>query len=321
MDRNPEDADAPRIPAPRRRRGLARELLPPLLILGIAGSILAYRAAAPRWDGVGPIGWSRPVAEPAPAAATGPSHLAGPGKLVVREKVAPAPTPTPTPKPEAKPEPPAPEPVALAKAEPTPDPEPPAPRPEPEVSPAMVKADLAMEAEKKRHEAADAQMLRQSVAARGRLEQLRRAGKVATDPKTARDERREFLTQLQRAVRDGGQRAPEMVRELESRFRREPSPVASDRFVRVQQAGSIQRLARDQKVLLLRRIDLPEPIILDILAREVVQRVGTRQGPKSRDEALLVAARQLLHVPLAPPDPAPPPDRPVAAAPPPLPAR
>ncbi|HWE37228.1 MAG TPA: hypothetical protein VG406_11735 [Isosphaeraceae bacterium] len=303
MERNPEVADAADrlIPAPRRRRRLARELLPPIAILTIAGSILTYRALAPRWSGVGPVGWSRPAAEAAPAAPSGPSHLAGPGKLVVREQVAPKPEPKPEPKPV---EPPA---VALAKAEPEAAP----PSAEPTVGAERVKAELAMEVEKRRKDEVEAILMKRAIAERGRREELRKAGKVETDPKTARDERREFLVELSRIVRAGGDRAAAQVLELRDRFRREPSPKTVALLERAHRGG-LHKLGRDQKVAFYRRIGVPEPEILRILTRQEAFRVGTREGPRNLDDALLLAARQLLRVPLAPPNPAPPPDRPVA---------
>jgi len=48
---------------------------------------------------------------------------------------------------------------------------------------------------------------------------------------------------------------------------------------------------------MMRRLGLPEPIILDALTRDAARSLKTRGGPRDMDEVRALAGRQLLAIP------------------------
>lgn len=51
---------------------------------------------------------------------------------------------------------------------------------------------------------------------------------------------------------------------------------------------------------MMRRLGLPEPIILDALTRDASRSLKTRGGPRDMDEVRALAGRQLLAIPPSP---------------------
>jgi hypothetical protein len=114
----------------------------------------------------------------------------------------------------------------------------------------------------------------------------------------AQDERDPFLKELRFRVLNLGMQAGPEIANLCKQFGRETSPVIRETVVRVLKRSV--RLSREAKIETMRRLGLPEPMILDYLSNELDHLRGSREGPRDRNEVRVLAARILLKVPLTP---------------------
>jgi hypothetical protein len=67
-----------------------------------------------------------------------------------------------------------------------------------------------------------------------------------------------------------------------------------ERYGRADQIWRFARVSQETKVRLIRALDLPESVILDLLSNNLHVLVKTRNGPRDENEVRVWAARQLL---------------------------
>ncbi len=304
FDDHPDlDGPAPGPPSPvvvvHERPGWSSLLLPPCLVLLAAMIVLELRPRGPDPS------FLRPTMPPPVAGLARPSPPTEAPPVVVRAE--PAPTPAPAPADEPAPPPPAPAPPAIVAEAPAPpaavvaaeaagpwvaqdlDPE---PLPEP---PAQGLEDFAREAERLRLQELRMEALRAEVERDERVAALRRA-------KTARAD---FHADLRAILAAGPTGAAESIEALCDRHGRGTADEVERALARAR-ANRAGRLARRDRIAMLRRLGLPEAMILDDLAHDQARLIGSRTGPADRPDALVRAARLLLSNP---------PQAPVAARP------
>lgn len=276
-----------------------RHLLPPALILATAGWIHALRPEAPPWPEADRIAArqtsdaaesSTPI--PAPAAPI-PASVSAPAPAVADVPDARGPLPDP------QPDPPAP---ALPKPKPKREPVPlgfrplgdiddAEPRPEPDGDAQAVR-DLRRELERRERREeralADGRPVRDQAPGAGGPQEMAR---------TLRDEFHRKLRHLlaQRDLpRDRMAREIQLLRtahlfDVTDEVRKAAGRVLTDSGAR---RGPSQSSA--QIVKSLRRLGVPEPVVLEFLFSREVKTVGSRSGPRDVHDAWIKAARDLL---------------------------
>jgi hypothetical protein len=110
-----------------------------------------------------------------------------------------------------------------------------------------------------------------------------------------------FHNDLRNAVVQQGNKAGPVIEALCERHGRSTFPEIEKRVGRLL-ATSYGRFGYKAKVAMMRDFGLPETMILDYIASNVDRRsLGTRGGPRSKDEVWVHAARLLLTMPPSPP--------------------
>ncbi len=123
-------------------------------------------------------------------------------------------------------------------------------------------------------------------------ENNQRLAQQQEDLQTLRDdERRQFLEELRMTLKVYGRKAGPQIEELSLRAGRDEDPVKLKRAYRVIGSG---RGTQQSKVLQLRALGVSESVILDFLANELNHDLGARNGPRSRNDVWIHAARLLL---------------------------
>jgi hypothetical protein len=118
----------------------------------------------------------------------------------------------------------------------------------------------------------------------------------------AQDERIPFQKDLDFRVKKLGMQAGPEINNLCERYGRITSPVIHDAVLLALKRNI--RMTRELKVEMMRRLGLPEPLILDYLAHELDKTTKkTRGGPRDSNEVRVLAARLLLAIPISPPPP------------------
>jgi hypothetical protein len=305
------------------------------VILVAAAAILSWRPPEPEWAAaasapaaptgaaepkggvplvvrVAPLpeaGTPVPVVEPSPAAAPAPGAAAQgvsplelltaadarPAGAVAADPPAPAPAPAPAVAEAAAPVPapaPDPAPVPFAVAVPH-DP----------VQTQLAMAGIAAEVERKRAEVAQTAALRDSVLD---LERRRLAEQMEAERRAAEEHRVTFRRELARLLQQQGDGAGAAIWALAESRHAEPSPVAEKAIAAaIQGAKAKGKLDRAGRVAIFRAYGLDETVILAELVREQVGLMPSRRGPRTREEAIVRAARALLALrPEAAPAPA-----------------
>jgi hypothetical protein len=116
------------------------------------------------------------------------------------------------------------------------------------------------------------------------------------------DERSKFRDELRMLLEVHGNRAGKEIEALSSRAGRDDDPARKARALHVLgMSGTSQKT----KVRQLRAIGMPESVILDYIANQLDKTLGTRNGPRSRDEIWVLAARRLLTYEVNPTPPRP----------------
>ncbi len=286
----------------RRLRPWVRGLGPPAFITCVGLTLIVYRTRTPDWRGL------RIDERPAPAVAQAPPKPSAPPapKIVARVEVDPMPFP-----PFWLPPPPPPAPAVAIRPEPEPKPEPepqpeavppPLPRfaepkaPEP-VAAAEALADIRRAANRVRAERERMEAVKARSEARDREDARRRQAEQAERLQAfAHEDRVSFRFDLRQAVSARGDRAGQEIQDLCDRHGRSmPAPVKRQ-FIRIR-AELVHRLGRGARIAAYRNFGVPEAVILDELATEESQKIGGRDGPRSRAEALVWASRILLKFP------------------------
>ncbi len=296
-----------------RPRSSAVALAPPLLILVCAGGVAGYRLWRTDWPGLGGVGvtttWA-PVTVPAPSRIV-TTPLPAPAPVIARIRTDPPPAPAPVAQgespadpfgfdlpPQAKPEPrptPIPEPeaaAALAAATPLiPFARPEPPRP---VSKDDALAAIAREADEARAQLRQEDQLKAQATAREQAEtRERQAEQARRAVRFIEDERYLFHGDLADILAQPNRHRADEIADL-CRRRKVAMPPELRRSFDQARIGLASHLGRRTRVELYRRRGIPEEMILFDLANEELSHVGLRNGPKTRDEALVVAARRLL---------------------------
>jgi hypothetical protein len=129
-------------------------------------------------------------------------------------------------------------------------------------------------------------------AARARQENGARLAQQREDLRAIRDEeRRQFLDELQMVLKVHGKRAGPEIERLSQRTGRKEDPML---LARARWVIAESKTSPRGKVRQLRALGVPETVILDYLANRLDRNVGTRDGPRSRDEVWVQAARLLV---------------------------
>jgi hypothetical protein len=282
-------------------RGWLLATLPPSLIL-LGGLAIASHQMRPDPAAYAPVGNSftppsRTLAVPTTRIAT-----VEPGELSVRVEAPPA-LESAAPPPPTRVAEPAPEVVVAAEPVPplveTDDIDfapamPPAPSLEP--SPSQIVWDdidaEAREAQRKKHAA---EQLRGQVFAQNEQVAEERLNRARM---TSANDRGQFLADLVTLLRRHGRKAGPYISELTGLYGRNLPP-------ELQKAAEATRAKLDAanadaraRVTFYRRLGLSETCILDELSHQFTQAIGSRKGPRNREEVLYFAARLLVTVPL-----------------------
>ena len=282
-------------------RGWLLATLPPSLIL-VSGLAIASHQMRPDPAAYAPLGNSPTPSSPSLAVPLTRAATVDPGKLSVHVEPTPAPEST-APTPPSVVAGPAPETVVVAEPVPplveTADIDfapamPAAPSLEP--SPSQVVWDdidaEAREAQRKKHEAE--QLRGQVFAENERVAQER----LVRARMTSANDRGQFLSDLTTLLRRHGRKAGPYIAELTGLYGRNMPP-------ELQKAAEATRTKLDAahanaqaRVTIYRRVGLSETCILDELSHQFTQAIGSRKGPRNREEVLYFAARLLVTVPL-----------------------
>jgi hypothetical protein len=121
------------------------------------------------------------------------------------------------------------------------------------------------------------------------------------------DERRKFRDEL-RDVLASARRAGTAIDQLCLRYGYDFDP---DTFARASRAWAASSRSWDEKIRVVRALDLPEPMILNFLSDDLHGRLRSRNGPRDSNEVRIRAAQLLLNCEPPPPDSA---DRPADRA-------
>jgi hypothetical protein len=105
------------------------------------------------------------------------------------------------------------------------------------------------------------------------------------------EERSRFRDELRRILEAYGNRAGHEIEKLSVRSGRDEDPKKQARALRVIWDSHIAQKTKVQK---LRAIGIPETVILDYLANTLDRELGAKNGPRTRNEVWVRAARLLL---------------------------
>lgn len=307
-DFEPSAADPPPAPPPvvivrERRWGWWSPLLPPMLIVAVAVIATAYRPAIRYGFRLGPEAAGRTVPrgrapEPPPPVIlkieTIPVVLPPSPESLVAPPLARA-LARPLPQ-RLRPRPPAPRMPDLARVrEPAPSrfhrPEPAPPPPAAADETEFALDQIRREAAERHEQRVEADELKDHVFDLEREQRLQEIRLVDGRRQAFREELRRLLDQW------GNQAGPHIVK-LAGQDETPPPP-GVDRVFQAETKKQGGKLDRHRRIELARAHGLPEPLILADLVREQIRRMPARNGPRSRDEAVVRAARLLLSVPLA----------------------
>jgi hypothetical protein len=163
------------------------------------------------------------------------------------------------------------------------------PSPEPEVTKEQIWDEIQREADQKRAE----------LQARAEMKPLARRRLDDELRRTAQSERIPFRNALRSVLNSRGKNKGAAIERLCEQFGRQTSSTIHDQVTQVL-FRSASRLDRPALVDMMRGHGLPEPIILDYLAREIHYTINSRNGPRDENEVRVRAARVLLSIPVAP---------------------
>jgi hypothetical protein len=108
-------------------------------------------------------------------------------------------------------------------------------------------------------------------------------------------ERIKFREELREVLQTFGNAAGPEIDKLAKRYGYD---IDRERALRARYAWKFTRTTMESKVRITRALDLPEAAILNFLSDEIHLQIGTREGPRNRNEVRIRAARMLLNFPL-----------------------
>lgn len=288
-----DGAEGETAPGPRpmivvhERRGLMSRLAVPLLLLIAAAAVLSHRFRLDHWQGFTAIFDKSPAMVPA---------APPPPPIVVAAVPPPLPTVAPIPSAALTVAVPRPEPLAMNL---TPMPVGPSAIPFPDRRAKVEEAWQAIrrDVEKAKEEtAALEEIKRREFAEDQRLQPIREAEEQRVAVQDAKQTRLAFLNALRKAVNDKkGQPGPA----VESVCSEYGMDVGGKRWAPGTMTGpEMTSTARRQRIEKLRGMGWSEPDILAELARFESRNRAARGGPRTKQDVLVRAAKQLLSVPL-----------------------
>ena len=135
-------------------------------------------------------------------------------------------------------------------------------------------------------------------AARKQAEDDQRLARQEKDLQAMKDgERTKFRDELRMLIEVHGNRAGKEIENLSARAGRDDDP---DRRAEAYRVLGMSGTTQKNKVRRLRAIGMPEAVILDYIANDLDKTLGTRNGPRSRDQIWIMAAHRLLNYELTP---------------------
>lgn len=273
------------------RRSLALRLWPALTVIVLAGGVSLRRVRNEDWPGLGPIGLR--AGSPEQAVKPSKSPLKTAVRVLVRDREPFLKAVPPVPRPPRKPDPSSfpklddskiDEPKAeLAIAESKP------------IDPSEVRERLRLEAlEKSREQEEASRFKREVIDWMKRDESRHQLERDRTLRERAEQDRREFHERLRAALKFSEDKAARMIVRASAEHRGEVAPRTSARLAKFLQSVNLRGLAVSTRIRRLRALGIPEPYILGEIARAQYERIGERNGPRSKAEAIVVAARLIL---------------------------
>jgi hypothetical protein len=141
----------------------------------------------------------------------------------------------------------------------------------------------------------------EAVEKRQELNQLRNMKDHARDELAAEaldrtdDERVQFRRELREIIKSGSRTTGQDIQTLCAKYGSNYDPELREKLNRQLRKQSTARMTLDARANLLRHFGMPESGILDYLANEVHHSsYGSRNGPRTKDQVLIIAATQLL---------------------------
>jgi hypothetical protein len=111
-------------------------------------------------------------------------------------------------------------------------------------------------------------------------------------------ERVKFREELRALIQTLGSRAGP---EIDTLAQRNGYDIDRATYLRARNAWKFARMSTESKVRFTRSLDLPEATILNFLSADLDLQVGTREGPRNRNEVRIRAAKLLLNFELSAP--------------------
>ncbi len=161
-------------------------------------------------------------------------------------------------------------------------------------------ADINREARKKATQIEQNEKLKESqTASEKKSAELVRVEKLRESIANAHSSRIKFAGELKLLLSRKNSRLADRIRGLVNRYGKsvDPDVMALARKVH----DDSRRMTTAQFVDELRDVGFPETLILDVLLDQEVTNIPARGGPRDEDEALVLAARRLIRIPIREP--------------------
>lgn len=113
--------------------------------------------------------------------------------------------------------------------------------------------------------------------------------------------RADFIKELRAILKAQGDRSASAISDLCKRSGRDLNPEMKSSLSRIATLSRTTVISLDGKVMMYRVAGLPEASILDELAKSEATSIGSRNGPRNNQDALVRAARRLITLPVRPP--------------------
>jgi len=137
-------------------------------------------------------------------------------------------------------------------------------------------------------------------AAQNRAQLLEMQEKKDAELRSSRyQERVKFRDELRAALEQHSAQAGPEINQLAKRYSYDAD---RERLGQAHQLWRTSRMSQANKVRMIRALDLPETVILDLLSDDFHAQVRTRNGPRNENEVRIRAAQQLLRLELPPED-------------------
>ncbi|GAC1465333.1 MAG: hypothetical protein NVSMB9_04840 [Isosphaeraceae bacterium] len=108
-----------------------------------------------------------------------------------------------------------------------------------------------------------------------------------------------FRNDLRELLKNQGKKSGPQIDQLCEQYGREKLPEVGVAYARALRNAS-PRMGWAEKVRLMRSLGVPEPLILDQLARGIHPTLNSRGGPRDEDEVRVKAAELLMSIPIRP---------------------